>query len=276
MSACFTFTGDIAIATSFVGDALFERLETVTGGLTANDVLGLTSISGPSLSSLESLEVNTCPMLTELSMGSGGNLFITGNIIIGGTGLANLSEFGLSSKSQTGSIRISFNPNMTADFSLGIQSATFISISNSGDNLTDQIVINPAWVRFPNLLNVEQDVVLSTTDTLTGVDMPQLTYVLGEFTITDLLSLSSIQLPELVKIGGSLNIYNNPALETLSMPALTSVGSQANEYKSSNDALFISNNSLWTAIDFPQLNTIGSLNGSNVTLSGNIARYVYS
>jgi hypothetical protein len=275
---CGTYSGDIAIATSFVGGVAFDHLEEITGGLTANNVLGLTNISAVSLSSLNYLNVDLCPALTKLTVGAG-QLTIPGYILIGGTGLAHLDGLGLSSNSQTGSIKISFNPNISADFSLDIQLAASVEIYRSeslANNSTFEPMTNSTWVRFPNLLSVTKDVFIHATDVLTDIEMPQLTYVLGQLIIAELLSLQSIELPELVKIGTSLDIYNNSALVSVALPKLQTVGLESDTNSSAVNALLIDNNSLWTGIDFPTLTSIGSSVDTNVTIMGNISLYVYT
>jgi hypothetical protein len=257
---------------------VLDDLLVVTGGLTAEDVQNLTTISLESLDSLNFLHLENCPNLTDLRLGLDGDLVIPVYIYITDTGLTNLNALRLSANLPTGTIKLGISSSVAANFTLYAPSVISIEIYNVVDlaGYTTVQPVHSSSIDFPNLLSVNQDVYISGSQALTIVDMPQLTYVLGTFEIADLASLKTLQLPELVKIGGYLSIYNNSALDFVSMPKLQLVEFEGAGYFDQGEALFISNNSLWTRISFPQLISIGATAEANISISGRITGYVYN
>ena len=222
----------LAAITSLSG----ASLQTISGTFTLTQLTQLSSMSFPSLSSVNAIAFTTLPVLQSLGFGG---VSKASSVSISDTQLASLNG-------------------------INLQRASLISITNNADLST---------IAFRSLTSVDTSVLISANARGASVSFPVLTNC-GNFTVQQVnnlsinalanvtgsmgiqqTSLGLIQANNLTRITQDLFITNNTALMNISMPLLQTVS-----------AFVIANNSQIRDINFPALSTVQA-----VDLTGNFA-----
>ncbi|KAF2201993.1 GPI-anchored cell wall organization protein Ecm33 [Delitschia confertaspora ATCC 74209] len=253
LASCTTFSGSIAIATQAAGDINIsglrkidgdlimknntavnslsaDSLEVITGQFALDGVQGLTRLSFPKLSTVDSVVWNAFgPNLNALEF----NHAITKakRIDIQNTQLGSLNGI-----------------NVETLETLYIANNRYIgNISMQLGNVTNGIILeanNPeVEVTFPNLIWAMN----MTFRNCSSIQVPSLESLNGSLGLYGNV-IDSFIAPNLTKIGGALALVSNTELTNISFPELTEV----------NADLQVANNTLLKKIDaFPKLKTIG-------------------
>jgi hypothetical protein len=116
-------------------------------------------------------------------------------------------------------------------------------------------------VDLPALTRIENDLSISDASVLTSISLPALTTISGDLWVRSDSALTALGLPKLTTVGGNMYVLSNPTLPDLSFPSLTTVvGSLVGN-------LSFEENSALTSLSLPVLNTLpGSLSISSNTV----------
>ncbi|GAB7342070.1 hypothetical protein MBLNU457_g0352t1 [Dothideomycetes sp. NU457] len=266
VARCTTFTGSIAIATGTTGDISLNGLQTIQGSLIANNVTGMTSLSGSTLQTItDSFSLQSLTILTTLNFPQLTNVqTIDWNVL---NALQYLS-FGTQGVQEASSVSIQ-DTQLNSLNGINLQEVDTMFIANNNylneinmqlGNITQALTLQSngrnVSATFPNLIWAYN----MTIRNVTTFSSPSLASLNGSFGFYSN-EVSSINAPNLTTVGGALSFVSNTDLTSLSMPMLRTV----------NGGLQVANNTELDTVSFPMLRTIGGAldfngNFSNVSL----------
>jgi hypothetical protein len=216
------------------------ELNSIGGSFTLTGLTILSTLSFPSLTSVDSIDWTDLPGLQQLTFTQG--VSTANNVVISDTQLNSLDGINLQTVEN---MDINNNPYLTL---------ISTQIANVTQSLTIDANAQNLKVEFPNLIFAYN----MTLRNISSISIPSLASVnttigfYGDY-------LTSVIAPNLTSVGGDLAFVANAELTNISLPALTTVGG----------GVTIANNSALMTIDgFSSLKTTGAIN-----MSGNFSRY---
>lgn len=242
IAGCTTFSGTIAVATGVTAPLSLDGIQTITGDLIVENVIGLpsfeagnlasiegtfslinmtllTSLSMPQLSIVNTIEWITLPRLQSLSFNKGVtnatavNIFDSALGSLSGLNLESVSEMTISNNGQLTEVDLpitSINTGLAIEFNGQTMDVSFPNLENAF-NLTFR---NVSSLSMPGLGQVNQSVGFYGC-TFDNISLPNLTSVGGSITFVGNNDVTNITMPELTSITGALFLSANPMLDTV-------------------------------------------------------------
>jgi hypothetical protein len=230
LASCSTIDGSIEIAEGTTGNIALDGISKISGDLIANNVTGITGLSGTDLQEIEGeFNLRSLTVLTSLN-------FPRLTTVDGISWITLPALQGLS-------------------FTTGVQELNMLEISDTNLNSLDGInlevadtitVTNNRYLQSINMQlgNVTNGIIIGANSRDLVIEFPNLIWA-QNMTISN---CSEFSAPSLESINGSVAFYYS-TFKTLSAANLTEVG---------QDLTFVANNEL-TNISMPMLTSVGSL-----------------
>lgn len=226
LASCTTFSGSIAIATHFAGDISLDNIKTITGTLIAQNVPGLTGLSGDSLEEIGTFHLEDLLLLNTLNFPHLTSVDTISWSIL--NDLSFLSFMDGISKAKDVNIQYTFL-NSLEGLAFEEVDTLFISHNNWLQNIEMPLTrVTKDLYLYANsnkLAAVFDDLQWAYNVTITNartIYLPSLTSVNGSVGFYGT-NVDELVLKNLETIGGALAISSNPDLTEVSLPALRSV-----------------------------------------------------
>ncbi|KAF2137098.1 uncharacterized protein K452DRAFT_236423, partial [Aplosporella prunicola CBS 121167] len=268
LASCITYTGSIAIATDAVGEIAINKVEVITGNLTAYGVDGLISLSGDSLRSLDTFSLQTVPGLSTVRFPS-----ISQINSLQWTGATNLTDIAFNITATSIQAVTVGDTSLGSLDKLGLQSLRYAN--------EIRVINNPHLQSFPlpRLYEVTSNLTFGDNGDRFDIPLPSLEIAENVY----LYNISSFSINMLKNVSNFLSVHNTNS-ETILVSQLARVGS----------FLDLVGNTRWSEVAFPGFYEAGNIliDGSpnlttlrlstlqnaagNVSLSGNFSELVLS
>ena len=232
LATCTTFSGSIAVGESFRGGLALDGIESITGSLHADNILGLTSFSAESLHTVGAIHINGS-RLTELSLPA--LQTATDQIEIAATSLQRLNLPLLMNRIT--SVSIQDNTGLTDVKVPKLAIADEITVQDNGHGELNLDLSSLRWVTH---LRISQ---------CSSVDVSSLDSAGDAFFSFN--SFSTLSLPALTSVLGGLIIDSNANLTEISAPVLTKIELPGDATPGQNALAVSGNDALTGTIEFP-------------------------
>lgn len=252
IASCKTFSGDIEIINSNVGNLNLNGVQEIKGDLTINNCSALGSFTAPNLqkidgefylqtltvlgvlncpllSSVDSIKFITLPALQALQFGTVINE--SSSVYISDTALTSLQGINVD---QIGAFNLNNNKYLSQ------VDVAFTSVSNSLDISfnSPKVVATFSELKWANNMTFRD---------VSSISLPNITTVNSSLGFINN-SISSLSAPQLTEVGGTLAIVSNSNLKNASFPQLKNIGG----------GFVVANNTNLAAINgFPNVEQVG-------------------
>lgn len=216
LASCTTFSGDIAIATSFSGEMTFQGVKTIVGTVYATDVASLEGLVMDDLESLDGLDLSSTSNFSYISWG-------------GSTDYASIKTFNWTDVA--GTTELDFQ-NFAGDSAVSFDSCSDLETFNISSPKPNSGLTSLSFTNNPKLGSllipnwaVDQSVQITQNDMMEAVDFPYMTRVGEDVIIRGNANMTSIALPSMTTIAGDFRISAGHSVYLdVSNSALRSIG----------------------------------------------------
>ncbi|KAF2707057.1 GPI-anchored cell wall organization protein Ecm33 [Pleomassaria siparia CBS 279.74] len=262
IASCSTFSGNIAIATSYSGNLALDGVQVIKGDLTAEDNPNLGQLSGDSVTSIQNFNLQnvtglntvTFPLLTSVKTLK----WISASVLQNLNFNAEISQAqGVDIENTILSSLEGINLETVGDVKI-VNNRFIESIEMKVTNITGALVFEgnaPALAVKLNSLKAANNL---TFQACKSVEVASLA-TLNDSLVLLKNTFESFSAPNLTKIGNSLIVNDNANMTNLTFPALTTI----------SKAIQVANNTEFTEFEaLPKLKTVGA----NLDIHGNFSK----